>query len=530
VQPVTSPPTEGRDPTRPWQPSPFTRLARTHALSVGGDAMFTAAMAGTVFFSVNSLDEARSRVALTLLFTIAPFAVAAPLLGPLIDRIKGGRRWMIIIGAGMRAVVAFTLIFHYDTLLLYLEGLLMLVLSKGYLIARGAMVPTVVRSDDELVKANARLTLLSGIAGAVAVVPAGLLLKVGGPAWALGLAGICFVVCTITAFQLPRTLVAAEPPDAEEKEELRGIGILLAASSMGLIRGCVGFLAFLIAFYAKNNDLPVLLGVGAVAGQTGFVVGALLAPHLRRVIAEERILSTCLALILGSSLIAALLLNGDPSSVQVGVALAMVSLFVGFSSNVAKQAFDAIVQRDAPDANRGRSFARFETRFQLVWVIGALIPTAHDVPLDAAMVFMALVAVFALVSYTLGWHRANHGLDYRMIKVRERLPRFRRVLGDASDPVDGIGEPEGAQPSEILDSSQTLVFDLPPVDVLDEATLLGEVDAPIPIDLLDEPSGGLFAPGGGVEDDVDVVPTLDDPTPVVPEIAYDEPRWGAAKT
>ena len=29
---------------------------------------------------------------------------------------------------------------------------------------------------------------------------------------------------------------------------------------------------------------------------------------------------------------------------------------------------------DAPDANRGRSFARFETRFQLAWVIGAFIP------------------------------------------------------------------------------------------------------------------------------------------------------------
>ena len=39
-----------------------------------------------------------------------------------------------------------------------------------------------------------------------------------------------------------------------------------------------------------------------------------------------------------------------------------------------KLAFDSLVQRDAPDANRGRSFARFETRFQLVWVIGALLP------------------------------------------------------------------------------------------------------------------------------------------------------------
>ena len=36
----------------------------------------------------------------------------------------------------------------------------------------------------------------------------------------------------------------------------------------------------------------------------------------------------------------------------------------------ARLAFDSIVQRDAPDANRGRAFARFETRFQLGWVLG----------------------------------------------------------------------------------------------------------------------------------------------------------------
>ena len=39
----------------------------------------------------------------------------------------------------------------------------------------------------------------------------------------------------------------------------------------------------------------------------------------------------------------------------------------------AKLAFDSIVQRDAPDANRGRSFAKFETRFQIIWVVGALL-------------------------------------------------------------------------------------------------------------------------------------------------------------
>ena len=35
--------------------------------------------------------------------------------------------------------------------------------------------------------------------------------------------------------------------------------------------------------------------------------------------------------------------------------------------------FDSLLQRDGPDAVRGRAFAKFETRFQLVWVVGGMI-------------------------------------------------------------------------------------------------------------------------------------------------------------
>lgn len=485
-------PTEPRDPARPWAPSPFTRLARTHGLSVAGDAIFTTAMAGTVFFSANSLDEARGRVALTLLFTIAPFAVAAPLIGPLLDRARGGRRWMIIVIAALRALVCLGLMRHYDTWLLYPEGLLMLVLSKGYLIARGAVVPTVVRSDEALVKANARLTLLSGVAAAVAVVPAGILLKVGSPAWTLGLGFIVFTICTVVAFDLPKTTVATEPVGAEEKAELRSIGILVAASSMALVRGIVGFLSFLIAFHAKDEDLPALLAVGAVAGQAGFLLGAVSAPAMRRSLAEERILTVCLGGIVAVAVPAAVLVSGG-SPVTVGVGLGLVSMAVGFASNVAKQAFDSIVQRDAPDANRGRSFAKFETRFQLVWVVGALLPVALPIPLPAALVFIGLVAAFALTSYLLGRRRAAQGRDHRIIRVR------RRAEPAADEPP---AAPPGADPAD-----RTLVMaaapgspapaDVPPapVPLADPGPgLLGLADQGLPDELADPPPSGLFDP------------------------------------
>src|SRR5580698_2364784 len=49
-----------------------------------GDAFVAVALAGTLFFST-SVDQARTQVALALLITIAPYALLAPLICPLLD-------------------------------------------------------------------------------------------------------------------------------------------------------------------------------------------------------------------------------------------------------------------------------------------------------------------------------------------------------------------------------------------------------------------------------------------------------------
>ena len=48
--PASGPPgvPPGRDPRRPWAPSPFMRLARAHAASVSGDALFAIGLAGSL--------------------------------------------------------------------------------------------------------------------------------------------------------------------------------------------------------------------------------------------------------------------------------------------------------------------------------------------------------------------------------------------------------------------------------------------------------------------------------------------------
>ena len=56
--------------------------------------------------------------------------------------------------------------------------------------------------------------------------------------------------------------------------------------------------------------------------------------------------------------------------------LVLLAFTLGTAGGVARLSFDAIVQRDAEDRRRSRSFARFEATFQLAWVAAALIATA----------------------------------------------------------------------------------------------------------------------------------------------------------
>ena len=82
-------------------------------------------------------------------------------------------------------------------------------------------------------------------------------------------------------------------------------------------------------------------------------------------------------------------------------------IIIAIVASSGRLAFDSLVQRDAPDANRGRSFARFELRFQSVWVVGAVIPVLVTIPLRIGFLIVAGVAGFALFSYIAGQKAAR---------------------------------------------------------------------------------------------------------------------------
>lgn len=77
------------------------------------DAAMAVALANTLFFAAAS-GESKSRVALYLLITIAPFAVIAPLIGPALDRLQHGRRVALAASFALRTVLIVVLIANYD--------------------------------------------------------------------------------------------------------------------------------------------------------------------------------------------------------------------------------------------------------------------------------------------------------------------------------------------------------------------------------------------------------------------------------
>ena len=387
---------------------PFARFARAHALLGAGDTLVALALAGSLFFSI-SPDAARGRVALYLVLTMAPFAVVAPLIGPFLDARQGGRRAVVIGSAAIRAVICMLMIDHLDSLLLFPEAFALLVLGKSYGVARASLVPRLVRDEAELVEANSKLSIITGLVGFVAAVP-GLALAQLGSGYVLALASVVFGVATVAAFRVPREAIApAEPRSASEKAELRTPTVWLGASAMAMLRALVGFLAFFLAFWLRDDGAPAWwFGIVLAVSAIGALAGAALAPLLRRQLKEERILLGCTGAVAVGALLGAQVGGRPGASVLAGV--------LGVSAAAGRLAFDSIVQRDAPDADQGRTFAGFETRFQLAWVVGAFIPVVIPTPLGAGLLAVAGASTAATVAYATG----------RRLTARPLVDRLRR--------------------------------------------------------------------------------------------------------
>ena len=414
-----------------------------------GEAVMAISLADSLFFSIRP-GEARGKVLLFLALSMAPFAVVAPLIGPVIDRMAGGRRLIVQLAAIGRFVVALLMIVYIDSLILFPLAFAALVLSKTYTVSKSALVPTVVTSEVELVEANSKLGIISGVAGFIAVIPAALFQLIN-PRATLLLDALIFLAAFLFARGLPREIVAAHRQGPREKEELRSAAIFLAASAMGLMRASVGFLFFQLAFWLRDQAAGTAwFALGVAFAAIGTLIGNVIGPRLRRATREEIMLVGALAFTGVGGLAAAI----------TGGVLAAVLLMgvVNMSGAVGKLAFDSIVQRNAPDANQGRAFAQFETKFQLAWVVAGIVPVLIPIPGALGFAIVGILALFAMVTYLVSMRRMRLGRPVPTpLSTRARRELRRRVeQRREGTPTKGTNRPSpGAPPPPATPRSRT---------------------------------------------------------------------------
>jgi hypothetical protein len=485
------------------QKTPFGRLALVHVVMTAGDTLLTVSLAGSLFFSI-SLHAAKNQVILYLLLTMAPFAVVAPLLGPVIDRSRGARRATVVASAACRAVVCLIMADGLKSLLIFPEAFTMLVLSKVYLVTKGSLVPLLIGNPvdtgpgrlggpstpvapapvdgdpyepesaarygitdaerqnrgatppgdpgayppdgpegsvdhNRLATANAQLGLLASLTAFAASLPAIAVLKLLGGPWVLRLDMVVFVVGTVLALRLPirrasRAAAAATPPvpsppvasptarpdpsaavtATTPSSSLAAAGplaalrpapsthpeVTFALTAMSVLKFSVGFLTFLLAFDLRRAHATIWYGPTIGLSIAGAVVGVLLVPRARRVFSEPQVLTLAVWLVA---------LTAAVTAVVGGVVIqALLAFVIGLAGGAGKPAFDALAQRYVPTEAQGRGFARFETRLQLVWVVGALLPVVTTTALVSGDVVIAAVAGFGGLSYMTGRRAVRH--------------------------------------------------------------------------------------------------------------------------
>ncbi|MGI8881894.1 MAG: MFS transporter [Jatrophihabitans sp.] len=410
--------------------SGMTPLIWNQVLSFGADAMITVALAGTVFFSAAKSDQ-RGNVLGYLLITMAPFAVVAPVIGPVLDRFQHGRRGAMAVSAFGRAALAILMAQNFNNLYaLFPLALGSLVLSKAYSVVRAAAAPRLVPQGMSLVTANARLSLFGLGAMLIGGGFIGAIIKVTGSYWlGLWLTAIPFAATGVFALKLPKQVDSAapaprhpeEPPRPGEVVKVPPIGRIRSWASRGygppvvtalqgasMLRFSTGFLTLFLAFWIQNaaHGLEAASQLGAIGAGVGIgnAVGTALGARVHLGHPDRLVIFCC-----GITALACTV-----TALTFGLIAAVICMFfVAAVNSLGKVSLDAVIQRDVRETYRSSAFARSETFLQLAWVIGATIAILLPIGHGALGLGVAAAVTCSSVAYIVIRSRATNGNSMR---------------------------------------------------------------------------------------------------------------------
>ncbi len=388
--------------------SGLTALTYATMTTYALDAAVAVALANTLFFAA-ATAESKTNVALYLAITVAPFAVIAPVIGPLLDRMQRGRRIAMAASCAGRGVLAVVMALNYDNWILYPAALGVMVLSKSFLVLKAAVTPRVLPTAITLATTNSRLTTFGMAAGGVAGgVAAGISLPFGSSG-ALYWTAALGVIGTVLCLRIPRWVestsgeVAASMRSSRRDRAPVSRAVLVALWGTSAVRVLTGFLTLFVAFVVKYSveqnaaegsggdpaQQLVLIGIVGAAAGAGLFLGNAVGTRVRFGSSGVVVLA-CAAVAVAAAALAAFL----PGILTAAVA----ALVASTASAMAKVCLDAVIQRDLPEHARASAFGRSETWLQLAWVLGGalgvLLP--HSTFWIGFAVIAAVVALFGL--------------------------------------------------------------------------------------------------------------------------------------
>jgi MFS family permease len=428
----------------------LSSLIELNAAASAGDAFVAVALAGTLFFSA-SVSQARSQVALALLVTMAPFAVLAPLIGPMLDKVQQGRRYILagtLLARGLLCWGMAGAVLYHDAVDLLPAAFGVLVLQKAFGVTRSAVTPRLLPREITLVSANAR----AGLAALITTTLAALLAAgidytfgggAGGAAWVLRVGTFVYLAATGMCFRVPdrvdlpppappaavppQAMPAAAPPPAPGRpgqtlpltpppgprvagngagsatgrtrwRTLRQLGPVVgeAMRANATLRAFSGYMVFFLAFLLRIEHFPGVSDKAALAGMivaagVGGLLGSLLGSALRT---RQPYLIT-FGMLAAATVITAL------CAVFFGLwAALVVALVAAFGQVIAKLALDSTVQQEVGEEIRTSAFAASETLHQLSWVVGGLAGLLMSLT-SSGVIGLAVAAVGLAVSFTL---------------------------------------------------------------------------------------------------------------------------------
>jgi hypothetical protein len=390
----------------------MVRLFDLHAISCAGDTLIAIGLAGTIFFNV-PLGEARSKVALYLLITMVPFALLAPVVGPVLDHFRHGRRYALAVTMLGRAFLAYVIAGNLLRWGLYPAAFGVLALSRAYGVARSAAVPRLLPEGIGLSQVGARASVYGTFAGAV-VAPIGLAAIWFGQQWPLRVASLIFLVGVVISLRLPPR-ADSDPPEAVprpfrtmlrlrrgEDRPLSGKLVIATLVGSASFRCLYGFLLLYFAFAVKAGALSTTFfgrdigSQGAVALVGGaLAVGTFLATAVGtrlRIRRPTALQSSGLTITAGVAVLTAIFYTLPM--------VALLSLVASIFSGISKLAVDASIQERVPERLRASAFAHSETVLMIAWVVGGAVGI---IPLNGRLgvSIMAAFAVAAAVRATI---------------------------------------------------------------------------------------------------------------------------------